>query len=72
LKQPTIYKANLQTFQGIQNSEIYLQSKDIVYIPEKQRKLYNSMQDITPIITTPLAILSGILSTIVLLVTITK
>jgi hypothetical protein len=30
------------------------------------------MQDITPIITTPLAILSGILSTIVLLVTVTK
>jgi polysaccharide export outer membrane protein len=72
LKQPTIYKVNLQTFQGMRNSEIYLQSKDIVYIPEKQRKLYNSMQDIAPIVTTPLAILSGIISTIVLLVTVTK
>lgn len=72
LKQPTIYKVNLQTFQGIRNSEIVLQSKDIVYIPEKRRKLYNTMQDIAPIVTTPLAILSGVLSTVVLLVTVTK
>lgn len=72
LKKPTIFKVNLQTFQGIQNSEIILQSKDIVYIPEKQRKLYNSMQDISPIVTTPLAILSGIISTVVLLVTVSK
>ena len=72
LKRPTIFKVNLRTFQGIQNSEIILQSKDIVYIPEKQRKLYNTMQDISPIVTTPLAILSGIISTVVLLVTVTK
>lgn len=72
LKQPTIFKVNLQTFQGMRNSEIILQSKDIVYIPEKQRKLYNTMQDITPIVITPLAILSGVLTTVVLLVTVTK
>jgi len=72
LKQPSIFKVNLQTFEGIQNSEIILQSKDIVYIPEKQRKLFNTMQDIGPVITTPLAVLSGILSSIVLLVTVTK
>ncbi|MBL7788341.1 MAG: polysaccharide biosynthesis/export family protein [Chitinophagales bacterium] len=72
LKKPTIYKVNLQTFQGIQNSEIILQSKDIVYIPEKQRKLYHAMNDITPIVTTPLLVLSGILSTVVLIVTVTK
>ena len=72
LKQPTIYKVNLQTFKGIRNSEITLQSKDIVYIPEKQRKLINAMNDIAPVVTTPLAILSGIISTVVLLVTVTK
>ncbi|MFN9319208.1 MAG: polysaccharide biosynthesis/export family protein [Chitinophagales bacterium] len=72
LKQPTIFKVDLQTFQGIRNSEITLQSKDIVYIPEKQRKFIHAMNDIAPAVTTPLAILSGILSTVVRLVTVTK
>jgi len=72
LKEPTIFKVNLQTFQGMRNSEIYLQSQDIVYIPETQRKLYNSVQDISPIVTAPLAILSGILFTVVLLAGFTK
>ena len=72
LKRPTIFKVNLQTFQGIQNSEIILQSKDIVYIPEKQRKFYYILQDISPILTAPSLIFSSIISTVVLLVTLTK
>lgn len=72
LKEPTVFKVNLQTFKDIKKSEIVLQSNDIVYIPEKKRNLYYSMQDLAPIISTPLAILSGIMSTVVLLVTISK
>ena len=72
LKRPTIFKVNLRTFQGIQNSEIILQSKDIVYIPEKQRKFYYILQDISPILTAPSLIFSSIISTVVLLVTLTK
>lgn len=72
VKSPTIYKVDLETFKSIANSEITLQSNDIIYIPEKKRNLYNRMQDVGPIITTPLAILSGIMTTVVLLITVTK
>lgn len=72
VKSPTIYKVDLETFKSIANSEITLQSNDIIYIPEKKRNLYNTMQDVGPIITTPLAILSGIMTTVVLLITVTK
>ena len=40
IKEPTIFKVNLETFKGIRNSETILQSNDIVYIPERKRKLY--------------------------------
>lgn len=72
LNKPTVYKVDLQTFKSIQNSETILQTNDIVYIPEKKRKLYHTMQDISPIISVPLAIMSTIISSVVLLVTISK
>jgi polysaccharide biosynthesis/export protein len=72
LKKPQVYHVDLQTFKGIQTSETILQANDIIYIPEKQRKLYYTMQDISTVAAVPLAIISGVLTTVVLLVTITK
>jgi len=72
LKTPTVYQVDLKTFKSIQNSETILQSNDIVYIPEKNRKLYYTMQDITPVISVPLGILSTLMSSIVLIITLSK
>lgn len=71
IQNPQVFNVNLKTFQGIQNSETILQANDIIYIPERNRKLYYTMQDLSSIISVPLAIASSILTT-VLLVTVTK
>lgn len=72
LKSPQVFNVDLKTFKGIQNSETILQSNDIVYIPEKNRNLVYTMQDIGSVITVPLSIMSGIITSVVLLVTVSK
>jgi polysaccharide biosynthesis/export protein len=72
IKKPQIFKVDLQTFAGIQNSETTLQANDIVYIPEKKRKLFYAMQDLSSVIAVPLTIVSSVLTTVVLLVTVSK
>lgn len=72
IKTPTIYKVNLSTFEGIKTSEIMIQSNDIVYVQERQRPVYYALQDIAPIVTLPLAVISSTLSTIFLIVTLSK
>ncbi len=70
LKNPDIYKIDLSTMKGIQNSELYIQSNDIIYVQERRRPLYYAISDIAPIITVPLAIVSSITTTILLFITI--
>ena len=72
LKNPDIYKIDLSTLKGIQNSELLVQSNDIIYVQERRRPLYFTMVDMAPVITVPLAIVSSITSTILLFITINK
>lgn len=72
LKNPDIYKIDLSTLKGIQNSELLVQSNDIIYVQEQRRPLHYAMVDMAPVITVPLAILSSITSSILLFVTINK
>lgn len=72
MKNPQVFKVDLKTFKGIQNSETILQSNDIVYIPEKNRSLVYVMQDVGSVIAMPLSVFSTVLTTIVLLVTVSK
>jgi polysaccharide export outer membrane protein len=71
-KSPTIYKLDLSTFKGIQNSETIIQPNDIVYITENKRKAYHALQDIAPIVTLPLSIISSILTTVVIIITLRR
>ena len=72
LKNPDIYKIDLSTLKGIQNSELLVQSNDIIYVKERRRPLYYAMNDIAPVITVPLAIISSVTTTILLFITINK
>jgi len=72
LKNPDIYKIDLSTLKGIQNSELLVQSNDIIYVKERRRPLYHAMNDIAPIITVPLTIVSSIATTMLIFITINK
>lgn len=72
LKNPDIYKIDLSTLKGIHNSELLVQSNDIIYIQERRRPLYYAMTDVAPIITLPLTVVSSIATTILLFITINK
>lgn len=72
LKNPDIYKVDLSTLQGIQNSELLVQSNDIIYVQERRRPVFYAMSDVAPIITVPLSIISSITTTILLFITINK
>jgi hypothetical protein len=63
---------DLSTLQGIQNSELLVQSNDIIYVQERRRPVFYAMSDVAPIITVPLSIISSITTTILLFITINK
>jgi polysaccharide export outer membrane protein len=71
-KSPKVYKLNLSTFKGIQNSEIMIQPNDIIYLVEKKRNAYYALTDIAPVVTLPLTIFSSLITTIFIIVTLTK
>lgn len=71
-KQPQVHKLDLSTFKGIQNSETTIQPNDIVYISENKRKAYHTLQDIAPIVTLPLSIFSSILTSVIIIITVSK
>lgn len=72
LKSPSIYKVDLSTFESIKTSETVIQPNDIVYIQERQRPLYYALQDFAPVITIPLSVISTTLTTIFLIITLSK
>jgi polysaccharide export outer membrane protein len=72
LKNPDVYKVDLSTLQGIQNSELLVQSNDIIYVQERRRPVFYAMSDVAPIVTVPLSIISSITTTILLFITINK
>lgn len=72
LKNPTVYKMNLSSFDGMKTSELIVQPNDIIYLPEKNRKLYHALSDIQPLITVPLAIVSSALTSVLVYITLTK
>jgi polysaccharide export outer membrane protein len=72
LQNPKIYKVDLSTMQGIKNSELLIQSNDIVYVKERRRPVYYALSDVAPIITVPLSIVATTISTIFLIITVSK
>jgi len=68
LKNPNILQVDLSTIQGLTESEIILQSNDIVYVEPRRRVFTDALREVT----TTISILSSILTTGVLVYTLTK
>lgn len=67
-----IQKLDLSSIQSISNADIIIQPNDIVYIPEKNRKLYHGVRDLSPVVTLPLSIITSTVSIVVLVLSLSK
>ncbi len=68
LKSPNILQVNLSTIQGLTESEIILQSNDIVYVEPRRRVFTDALREVT----TTLSILTSIVTSGVLISTLAK
>lgn len=72
LRNPEIFNLDLSTMKGISNAELMVQSNDIVYLEERRRPVFFALNDVAPLISLPLAIISSTLSTIFLITVLNK
>ena len=61
LKNPTIFQVDISTINGLINSDIILQSNDIVYIEPRRNVFTDSIREVTSNLSVLLSLVSSIL-----------
>jgi polysaccharide export outer membrane protein len=67
LKNPEVLQVDLSTLKGMTNAELTIQANDIIYLEQRQRPVYKAIQEVVPIVTLPLTLISTSLTLILLL-----
>lgn len=66
LKKPDVYQVDLSTMKGLTSAELTIQTNDIIYVEERQRRAYKVLTETLPLISLPLSIVSSTISIIVI------
>ncbi|MCU0329100.1 MAG: polysaccharide biosynthesis/export family protein [Chitinophagales bacterium] len=72
LNTPNVTHINLQKIAEMKQNDLYIQSNDIIMVNERPRPLFNALNEIAPIVTMPLALITSLLSTVFLIITLNR
>ena len=66
LKKPEVFQVDLSSMKGLTSAELTIQTNDIIYIEERQRRAYKVLTEVVPLFTLPLSIITSTISIIVI------